>query len=85
MEVVSCQWTPEVSCYVAPGYKYEYDGDVNRDHTNVRLLNATAEHVGMYTCQVIGERNPGTCSLTEEQSKIKKRNWQHLLIMVLNY
>ncbi|XP_025100257.1 uncharacterized protein LOC112567706 isoform X3 [Pomacea canaliculata] len=67
MEVVSCQWTPEVSCSVAPGYEYEYDGDVNRDHTNVRILKAATEHVGMYTCQVIGERNPGTCSLTEEQ------------------
>ncbi|XP_025100243.1 uncharacterized protein LOC112567698 isoform X8 [Pomacea canaliculata] len=67
MTVVSCEWTPQFFCYVAPGYKYEYDIDVNHDHTKVRLLHANTEHVGMYTCQVIGESDAGTCNFTKEQ------------------
>ncbi|XP_025100246.1 uncharacterized protein LOC112567700 [Pomacea canaliculata] len=67
MTVLSCMWSPKITCYVAPGYKYEDDIDVHPDHTNVQMLHANTEHVGMYTCQVMGDSDPGTCSLTEEQ------------------
>ncbi|PVD26979.1 hypothetical protein C0Q70_12128 [Pomacea canaliculata] len=80
VEVVSCQWTPEVSCSVAPGYEYEYDGDVNRDHTNVRILKAATEHVGMYTCQKLDEE--------EEENSLHEHSGQAhgvLLYLLLMY
>ncbi|XP_025100234.1 uncharacterized protein LOC112567698 isoform X3 [Pomacea canaliculata] len=65
--VVSCSWTPEFFCYVASGYKYEDDIVVHHDHTNIRILHANTEHVGTYSCQVMGESDSGNCSLTEEK------------------
>ncbi|XP_025101647.1 uncharacterized protein LOC112568540 isoform X2 [Pomacea canaliculata] len=75
--VVLCGWSPEITCYVAPGYEYTYDIDVHPDHTKVRLLNSGAEHVGMYTCQVMGESDTGTCRLTEKQNHLFLVNGVH--------
>lgn len=70
--MVDCSWIRKFHCVVAPGYKYEDDIVVYHDHTNVRILHANTVHVGTYTCQVYGDRDSGTCSLTEEESKMTR-------------
>ncbi|XP_025103193.1 uncharacterized protein LOC112569587 [Pomacea canaliculata] len=65
--VADCMWTPKLECLVDNGYKYEDDIVVYHDHINIRILNANTEHVGTYTCQMMGESDSGNCNLIEEK------------------